>query len=516
MMTKSPTNAIKALLSRELHEEAAHVAQSNGREGPTQERILLQLQTDFAESIVWNLQRQYFEQVGIKAWQDGVVPHYITSSSYMADAYAQIVFAWLLDQRDAGHERLRILELGAGSGQFTFHFLKHLNQLWTEQFPETPRLPIQYVMSDLSQENNSYWQNHSRLQAWYEEGILDAACFDVEKDTQLTTLHSRETWQSADQLGPVLVIANYLFDSIRQDYWCLQNGEISKLYVTTRQQQADRMDLSGLQFEYSVGPRVIAPYQGKLLFNLVNFYRKNLPEGLVSVPNYGISCLEQIKAWCGNQVTLICGDTGVTDWMRFSKVQYPTVATHGSISTIVNFHALQWYAEHQKGQSWICGAPTNGFKVCAVTWEQQLNKFGRTCEKMAVDFSPTDQFTLKKIIELHCDSLSVTEVISYLRFSGYDPKALWRMLPRLMELASQLSAVARETLLEIIWQTWDNYYPLGEKEDLAFMIGCFLYEVDDYANALWFFNQSVATYGPDSGTMANIAHCHQMLSDAGA
>ena len=86
----------------------------------------------FSQSLLWEWQQHYFAEMGVEAWRQGEVPHYVTSNPTMANSYAEIVFALWRDQQRLGQpdkasdEPLYLCELGAGSGRFAFHFLKRL------------------------------------------------------------------------------------------------------------------------------------------------------------------------------------------------------------------------------------------------------------------------------------------------------------------------------------------------------------------------------------------------------
>lgn len=46
----------------------------------------------FSEAPIWDLQRTYYEELGIKAWNNDQVPQYITSNPMIATAYAEMIF----------------------------------------------------------------------------------------------------------------------------------------------------------------------------------------------------------------------------------------------------------------------------------------------------------------------------------------------------------------------------------------------------------------------------------------
>ena len=81
----------------------------------------------FSEAPIWELQRTYYEELGMKAWNNDQVPQYITSNPMIA-AYAEIIFGFLRDRADQGDltETVTILELGAGAGRLGYHVLCEL------------------------------------------------------------------------------------------------------------------------------------------------------------------------------------------------------------------------------------------------------------------------------------------------------------------------------------------------------------------------------------------------------
>ena len=85
----------------------------------------------FSEAPIWELQRTYYEELGMKAWNNDQVPQYITSNPMIATAYAEIIFGFLRDRADQGDltETVTILELGAGAGRLGYHVSHKLCEL---------------------------------------------------------------------------------------------------------------------------------------------------------------------------------------------------------------------------------------------------------------------------------------------------------------------------------------------------------------------------------------------------
>ena len=62
----------------------------------------IEARTPFAESIIWQLNRNFYQEQGISAWSDHVVPHQMTSNSKVGKTYAELIFAFLKDLAEKG------------------------------------------------------------------------------------------------------------------------------------------------------------------------------------------------------------------------------------------------------------------------------------------------------------------------------------------------------------------------------------------------------------------------------
>ena len=133
-----------------------------------------------SQSILWQIQRHYFQRDGLKAWCEDIVPHTISSNPIMARAYSQTALAYWRDCVVAAqnstlpldnNQPLYIIELGAGSGRLAYHFLHH----FLPQLTQSPLadLSIKYVMTDFVPEIVDFWRNHARFQPWVAAGVLD-------------------------------------------------------------------------------------------------------------------------------------------------------------------------------------------------------------------------------------------------------------------------------------------------------------------------------------------------------
>ncbi|MCB8961154.1 MAG: hypothetical protein H6651_12635 [Ardenticatenales bacterium] len=84
--------------------------------------MILEADKRLSQSLIWQIQRDYFLKTGMAAWQADVVPHEISCNPYIARSYGRLILAYLRDWLAAGldvTEPIYVVELGAGSGQLT-------------------------------------------------------------------------------------------------------------------------------------------------------------------------------------------------------------------------------------------------------------------------------------------------------------------------------------------------------------------------------------------------------------
>ena len=116
-------------------------------------------------------------------------------------------------------------------------------------------------------------------------------------------------------------------------------------------------------------------------------------------------------------------------------------------------------------------------------------------------------------IEAHYDGMSVEQLLSYLRYSGWDSQIFMGCAPRLRTHLAGASDAVRQDLCRAIHQVWDSYYPIGEEKDLAFTLGLLLLEMHQYPEAIAYFQHSVRLQGRRPRTQYNIGLCHYRLRE---
>jgi tetratricopeptide (TPR) repeat protein len=475
-----------------------------------------------SRSILWQVQRDYFARQGIEAWRQGTVPHYITSNPFIASAYARVALGFLRDCQagspplDPG-QPVYILELGAGSGRFAFHFLKKFLAVFTRSALKGIR--VKYVMTDFAEANLDYWQAHPWLGPWVEQGWLDFARFDAGHDRELRLRHAGERLAPGGVSNPLVVLANYVFDGLPQDAFAIQAGQLceSLVSLTSPQGEADLSApdlLDRVQIAYAHRPLNGAYYDDPDWEDILRDYGARLVDTAFLFPCAALGCLRDLSALSNGRLLLLTADKGYSREEDLLGRGEPGLARHGSFSMLVNYHALGQYVRRQGGQVLGGDRCHNSLNVGAYILGGLPGGAVETGQAFAAEveqFGPDDFYTLKKGIEKLYDALTLPQILAYLRLSGWDANILLGCMPTLLERVDSLSEPERQALSQAIQQVWDTYYPIGEKRDLAFELGMLLYSMSYYRQALDYFGHSTRLYGPDASTAYNMGVCHYGL-----
>ena len=105
----------------------------------------------------------------------------------------------------------------------------------------------------------------------------------------------------------------------------------------------------------------------------------------------------------------------------------------------------------------------------------------------------------------------MAEIVALLRLSGWDATTLHGVLGALREQAADADPATQEDLRDALFETDDRHFAVAGEPDLPFAIGLLLYELQDYEDAIEFFEASLEQHGHDPATEKNIELCEAML-----
>jgi tetratricopeptide (TPR) repeat protein len=473
----------------------------------------------FSEAPIWEMQRAYYEEQGLKAWQNGDVPLYITNNPKIAVAYAELIFGFLQDRARLGHttERVMILELGAGSGRLAFHVLKELCEL--RDFAGMTLPPFCYCMSDFACKNITYWEQHSSLLSFVEQGILDFAHFDAEHDTELHLTQSKIVIRPGDLQQPLLVVANYFFDSIPQELLYFGENEIYECRVSLHYpdgsdelNSSDRLAKVIPEYHYlrtTEFEQESYPYS-----DVIALYRDKLEDSHILFPAMGLTCLERLRYLSQEGFVLLTADKGDHRLENWEFAEPSSIIHHGSFSLTANYHAIQTYYEQKGAQSFFTKHHYKDLNVGCILMlpDPMSHSHTRLAYRRFVDrFGPDDFFTLKQWFDEHVDHLELRQILSFWRLGDYDAQLFLQSAKRISELIPTSDDEEMDDIQLGMYSMWAGYYPIEDKHDLALTCGMLLFKMDVYENALLFYERSQNLDEADSTVLYNMAICYDEL-----
>ena len=476
--------------------------------------------------MLWDLMRAFYDGQGLEAWSTAdPVPHYVTTSPRLAKAYSAIIAGYLHDVAsspdfDPGAP-MYIVELGAGHGRLGYRLVRRL--LLTSSGADAPRWV--YVMSDLSDRNLASWGAQPGLRPLVDAGVLDFARFDIGADDSMTLQRSGTVLSPGQVANPMVAVANYIFDSLPQDAFYVQGGELYERRVTlsSRQPEPDLTDptiIERVDVSCAHYPASAATYYDQPAWNdVLEAYRDLLPEAAIAMPTgalAGIAALERLSA---GRMLVLAGDKGWTRANLLPSGPEPlNFAVHASraFSMMVNFDAIARYAEGRGGVALLPQHDASSLVIAAFLTGRANERHPETIRRYREEvdaFGPDDFYTFMRGVTELWPSLGPDQICACLQLAGGDDFVLASCLPILLDVASSLPDHLRKQLRAIVQDTWDGYLPIGEEADRAFQFGTLLYELGYHADALGLFEASAAAYGRMASTLYNMAACEFALGN---
>ena len=467
---------------------------------------VLETAIPLSQSLIWALQTSYYAQRGLKAWTEDEVPSYITSNPFIAEAYAAMVAAFLEDCRPlSAANPVRILELGAGTGKFSCLFLRKFMPLLHERniAPEN----VRYSMIDCSPELLAYWRSNEYLAEFSQAGILD-----------FQLLRAGESFPA--QQAPLIVIANYVFDSLPQDAFSIRDGQLFDELLTTTSSFDAPVSLADLQLSFSNAPARPQRYQDPLWNSILQEYCSRLKGASFFFPAAALDLLGQLGRASDGRMLVLAADKGFAYEDELAMTQRPpTLEFHASrrcFSTMVNFHAICRYFAATGGLCLLPEKHSTNLNICGFIARRPQDEFQQTAsahQQALTSFGPDDLFAVMSWLNPYLESLSLAQALSLLRLTRWDTTAFLRLFP---VIAPRLRTVAveRHDLREAVLRVWENRYPLEPADKvLAFNCGVVLLELHFYIEAAAMLEASERTLGRTAATSYNLGLCALGLED---
>jgi hypothetical protein len=491
------------------HETAPSTPGSSATTEAAKRWRILEQDVPLSQSVIWGLQRDFYAQRGLKAWNEDLVPSYITNNPFIAEIFAGIVAAFLQDCMSSAQNApaalsrqnpLRILELGAGTGKFSYLFLRKLTVLLRSN--TIPLHLVRYCMTDTSENLLNDWRENAFLQEFVSSGALEFQVLQAGQERR------RET------RGPLVVIANYVFDSLPQDAFAIESGKIHEILVTTSAADGEVQSLKDLRFSYRNSAAPAQRYADTDWNGILEQYRTRLSNATVLFPVTALQTLQRLSHSSDGRMLVLAADKGFTHEEDLALgAREPSLEFHAGgrcFSQQVNFDAIGKYFRGKGGEALVPPKHFTSLNICAFIQRNPGDEFTaiqKAYQEAMAAFGPDDLFAIMSWLNAYLEEISLPQVLSLLRLTHWDPVVLVRLFPVIARQARNANA-ERADLRDAVLSTWENHYPLNKDENvLAFYSGVILLELRFFTEAYSMFRKSQQLFGPSATTSYNLGLC---------
>jgi hypothetical protein len=474
-----------------------------------------------SDSVLYEAQQHFYNRLGPAAWNNPQtqIPSYATCNTFIAKWYADIVVAHLREgirtsAIDPAHP-IYIVELGAGAGSFAYYFLRKLAGLRAAS--SIRHLDVRYVMTDFTPANVDVWARHPYLAPLAAAGLLDFGVFELERDTTIQ-LASGTRLSAETCSNPLVVIANYVLDSVRHDLFKIQDHELAEIRLSTRAPGPERppLDEPGLldrvRIQYTTVPAVASEvYADPDLAAVVDGYRR-LADTTIAIPAGAFAGLRALLAISRDRLLLLASDKGHTDEDELYDPQPAHLTLHnGCFSMMVNFDAIGRYVQ-RRGGFWAA-TPSRKLSLKTALYviggarDDHADTLLAFADHVKVS-APGDFFD--HLLDRNNYPSTIPNILRLLRTSGHDPRLLAACCKHIIDAVPTLDAELARELSAAIEETWANFFP--GSIDLPFELARVMLAMQRPHDALRLFEITTELFGERAPIQAAIARLRAELS----
>lgn len=488
-------------------------------EGGSDRKIVIEQHKKFSESCLWKMQRDYFDQEGINAWVNQV-PFYITSNPHIAKCYAETTMGYIRDiirnNPDAKNHPFYILELGTGSGRFSYYVLKTLHEL--RETLGMQDVELCYVMSDFTKNNISYYETHPALLPYLEKGLVDFAIFDMEVERPITLMKKNIRLNQETLVNPLIIFANYIFDTISHDSFTVSEGKLYELLLSISTPESNMrdnkpVDMEQLTIDYKLHEIKNGYYDDPDLDSILETYKKSLIDTSFLFPIGSIKAIKLLKKLSNNKLFIISSDKGYSTIASLERLSYPSLSFHGSFSMMVNFHALANYFKNSGGDYFL-QTPRKGIKTSIFSSNielSQLPETRRAVQQYVEGFSPADYFTLHRRMSDSFSECSLDVLAAHLNLTNWDPHIYLKMASRITSLVEEADNDTINFLAKNMPKLAANFYYMPKSDCVLFEIAVFFHAIKRYQEAVTYYHEARKYVGQQFGLFYNLGLCEHNL-----
>lgn len=483
--------------------------------------IHLEQSEKFSKSKIWQFQEEYFDSKGIQAWVYGV-PYYVTSNALIAYCYAQMTLRYIQDGLMSNlidaNEPIYMIEMGTGSGKFSFLFLKTLKEFF-ENYKLT-HLKFTYVMSDFTKNNMHYWEKHTAFQPFIETGMLDFAIYRIGEDHPIHLEKQGITLGKGTVKNPIIAVGNYIFDTVPHDVFKVEDGKLYEGLISI-ETQADNVSngqvqsLEKLQTSFDFKEIQTPYYNHPAMDNILDAYKQNLTKGTFLIPTGAFAAIDLLRSISNDKLFVICSDKGYTCEQALEGLATPHIAFHGSFSMMVNFDAIGKYVENLGGEIKLA-SNNEGMKTNVLMMGSHFDSMPESnwaYSQFAEHFCTKEFLLVKNEMIQNPDDLNLQQILALLKMSYWDPDIFMSIANSLSNQVGQASRFYLLELREGMQAIYNNYYFMPNYKNILFELGRLYHVIGDFDDAILRYRESEKCFGEDPSVYFNIGLCRYYQGD---
>jgi tetratricopeptide (TPR) repeat protein len=483
-----------------------------------------------SKSLLWRINRDYYERVGVDAWSHGDVPFTLTSGPIVAWRYARVIEGFVADCV-AGRfgpvdldEPLYIIELGAGSGRLAFMLMQMIERHAIEP------VKLVYVLTDLVEANIEFCKGRKELQRYIEEGRMDFARYEAGTDQPIHLEQAGIDLAPDKIVNPVIGIANYLFCAAPQDLFSVLGDELREEHVAIFTVDPSIEPSAGSQFlKQTLLATAHAPvaderYGGGRLDRILHAKAAALHGGkdrFLFQP-LAINSMDALLNLSHNRLCLLVADRTPEPLATVDDDEAPSsrstaytpagllsMGIHGSsISVPVDTEVLDIAARDAGAELIVQPSSPGHLLICAViAGDSGAGKEVRAEFRRAFGQTAADDVLVTVGRAVTAQTSTIDSLFATLRVAGYDPFTFVRIYATLEKLLEKANGIEKDELERIARRVYQLNYPLEDVSDLAFGLAQALVAAERFEPALEFFNHSREDRPPGLQALHNAALC---------
>ena len=467
---------------------------------------IIQKMTRFDQSIIWSLLHRFYMEAGPEAWSNRIVPQRSTSNAFCADTYAAIVATFLKElETDGNSKPPLVIELGGGSGRFAWQFL---NRLFNYHFADGEGCPqFTYLLTDGAAKNVTGWKQKDRFAPLIESGVLELGQLLVEPDPVIRTEQGDiKPIDLADR--PVIIIANYLFDSIASNMVRIRDHAIEQVFIETQSTTHGFLKKPITSFEsvterFDSRPITGAPSGHPIIDAALQRYAERPGDFHVVVPQIGLEFVEKFLER-ETPLLLLAGDLAYSDPSEFaltSPLIFDTYFAHHTnlhlFGELFGAYGGAMHSQRHKDINFSCSLfslPGKG------RWQNlSLAATRETAQALLKDFNPYDAHELIDLIESTAGDMSIRQAMALIRFAKFDPDVAAGCIPHLLYHIEQgEDRIDRPQLYESYMEAFRAYFPDGSEVHFDCGIAELFMRLGYHIQALQLLDHSIQEFGANA------------------